>query len=81
MTHDPRYSVPFELPIVADMARNWSLSRTLDIRYPLGMLRFANDKLRATGFRFPTGVEAALEESLSGSVEGLKGNTLPQAVP
>jgi nucleoside-diphosphate-sugar epimerase len=81
MTHDPRYSVPFELPIVADMARNWSLSRTLEIRYPLGMLRFANDKLRATGFRFPTGVEAALEESLSGSVEGLKGNTLPQAVP
>lgn len=38
------------------MAKDWSLSRTLEIRYPLGMLRFANDKLCATGFRFPTGV-------------------------
>ena len=81
MTHDPRYSVPFELPIVPDMAKNWSLSRTLEIRYPLGMLRFANDKLRATSFRFPTGVEAALEQSLFGRVEGLKGYTLPQAAP
>ena len=80
-THDPRYRVPFELPIVADMAKNWSLSRTLEIRYPLGMLRFANDKLCATSFRFPTGVKAALEQSLFGRVEGLKGNTLPQAVP
>jgi hypothetical protein len=80
-THDPRYSVPFELPIVADMAKDWSLSRTLEIRYPLGMLRFANDKLCAAGFRFPTGVEAALEQSLFGRIEGLKGNTLPQAVP
>jgi nucleoside-diphosphate-sugar epimerase len=80
ITHNPRYSVPFELPIVADMAKNWSLSRTLGIRFPLGMLRFANDKLCATGFRFPTGVEAALEQSLLGRVESPKGNTLPQAV-
>ena len=81
MTHDPRYSVPFELPVVADMAKNWSLSRTLEIRYPLGMLRFANDKLCATGFRFPTGVQAALKQSLFGRAEGMKGFTLPQAAP
>ena len=73
--------MPFELPIVADMAKNWSLSRTLEMRYPLGMLRFANDKLCATGFRFPTGVKAALEQSLFGCVEGPKRSALPQAVP
>jgi nucleoside-diphosphate-sugar epimerase len=81
ITHDPRYSVPFELPLVADMAKNLSLSRTLEIRYPLGMLRFASDKLRATGFRLPTGIEAALGQSLFARAEGPKGNTLPQAVP
>ena len=63
------------------MAKDWSLSRTLEIRYPLGMLRFANDKLCATGFRFPTGVKAALEQSLFGRIEGLKRSALPQAVP
>ena len=80
MTHDPRYSVPFELPIAADMAKNWSLSRTHEIRYPMGMLRFVNDKLCATGFRLPTGVAAALEQSLLGRVEGPKGKARPQAI-
>ena len=81
MTHDPTFSVPLELPIVADMAKNWSLSRTLEIRYPLGMLRFANHKLRATGFRFPTGIDAAFKQALSVRVAGPSGNTLPLATP
>ena len=35
------------------------------IRYPLGMLRFSNAKLIATGFRFPTGVKLALEQAIA----------------
>ena len=43
------------------MAKDFIRHRTLQLRYPLGMLTISNARLRATGFRFKTGFEAALE--------------------
>jgi nucleoside-diphosphate-sugar epimerase len=65
-TRDPRFKVPFEIPVVADVAKDFIRHRTLQLRYPLGMLTISNVGLRASGFRFTTGFEAALELALAG---------------
>jgi hypothetical protein len=49
-----------EIPYVADILKQTVKHRTLTFRYPLGMLRFSNAKLRATGFELPIGMPAAL---------------------
>lgn len=59
-TQDPRYRAPMEIPYVADILKQTVKHRTLTFRYPLGMLRFSNAKLRATGFELPIGMPAAL---------------------
>ncbi len=51
---------PFELPVLPDMAKDLVRYRNLPIRYPLGMLRLSNAKLRGTGFRFPIGFDRAV---------------------
>jgi nucleoside-diphosphate-sugar epimerase len=65
ITGEPCFKAPLELPVVADMAKDFVRSPSFGIRYPLGMLRLSNAKLRATGFRFPTGFDAALELALA----------------
>jgi hypothetical protein len=54
-----------DLPIILDLAKDLVKYRNTVIRYPLGMLRFSNAKLIATGFRFPTGVKLALEQAIA----------------
>jgi hypothetical protein len=48
-----------------DLAKDLVKYRNSTIRYPLGMLTLPNSKLLATGFRFPTGINSALEEALA----------------
>lgn len=65
ITRDSCFRAPFDLPVVADMAKDFARHRVFDIRYPLGMLRISNAKLRATGFRLPIGFDAALALALA----------------
>jgi nucleoside-diphosphate-sugar epimerase len=65
ITRDPRFLAPFELPVVLDMAKDLVRYRNFEIRYPFGMLKLSNAKLRATGFRFPTGFGAAVGLALA----------------
>jgi nucleoside-diphosphate-sugar epimerase len=65
ITREPCFEGCFELPVVVDMAKDFVRFRNFEIRYPLGMLSYSNAKLRATGFRFPTGFDAALELALA----------------
>lgn len=65
ITGESCFAAPFDLPVVPDMAKDLIRYRTARIRYPLGMLKFSNAKLRATGFRFPTGFDAALDLALA----------------
>jgi nucleoside-diphosphate-sugar epimerase len=67
-TGDLRYKVKADLPIVLDLAKDLVKYRNTVIRYPVGMLTFSNAKLRATGFRFPTGIKSALQQALNRSV-------------
>jgi hypothetical protein len=78
ISRDPCFQAPFELPIVADMAKDFVRYRAFDIRYPLGMLRLSNSKLRQAGFRFPVGFDAALELVLARRRE-LIGDEKPSA--
>jgi nucleoside-diphosphate-sugar epimerase len=64
ITRDPRFVAPFELPVVLDVAKDLIRHRSFEIRYQLGMLKLSNAKLRATGFCFPTGFEAAVRLAL-----------------
>jgi nucleoside-diphosphate-sugar epimerase len=65
ITREPCFVAPFQLPVVPDMAKDFVRYRNFDIRYPLGMLRLSNAKLCGTGFRLPTGFDAALGRALS----------------
>jgi nucleoside-diphosphate-sugar epimerase len=64
VTGNPRYKLKVQLPVPLDLARYMMKYRKTVIRYPLGMLKFANEKLLATGFTFPTGMKSALEQAL-----------------
>lgn len=66
-TKDPRYKLPVHLPILADVAKD-VMKYKLPLRFPLGMLRFSNEKLRATGFEFPYGFHRVLEQVLAHEV-------------
>lgn len=52
VTADARFKVPFEVPVLADLAKDFVRYRHPQIRYPLGMLMLSNKKLRNTGFVF-----------------------------
>ena len=56
-----------------DMAKDFVRYRNFEIRFPLGMLRFSNAKLLATGFKFATGFDAAVVLALA--------RRLPNAAP
>jgi nucleoside-diphosphate-sugar epimerase len=67
-TGDPHYRMRIDLPVILDLAKDLVKYRNTTIRYPLGMLTFSNSKLLATGFRFPTGINSALEQALAQSL-------------
>ncbi|MGE0830363.1 MAG: NAD-dependent epimerase/dehydratase family protein, partial [Hyphomonadaceae bacterium] len=58
---DPRWRVPFELPLLGDTLR---YGTGLAPRHSLWRLKLSNAKLRATGFSLPTGVPAAVTLAL-----------------
>ena len=63
-TGDPRYKMRVDIPFILDLAKNVVKYHNIVMRYPLGMLMFSNDKLLATGFKFPTGFKSALSHAL-----------------
>ena len=67
-TGDPHYRMRIDLPVILDLAKDLVKYRNTTIRYPLGMLTFSSSKLLATGFRFPTGINSALEQALAQSL-------------
>jgi nucleoside-diphosphate-sugar epimerase len=64
-TGDTRFKLPFEVPLLADMAKDLLRYRNPTIRYPLGMLRISSEKLRDTGFVFPVGVNRAVNAAIA----------------
>lgn len=64
-TGDARFHVPFDLPVVLDFGKDLVRHPGWPPRYPLGMLKVSNARLRATGFHFPMGFKAALAEALA----------------
>jgi nucleoside-diphosphate-sugar epimerase len=63
-TGDPRYRCPPHAPAVADRIMNWCKYRTLEPRWPLGMVIYSNEKLLRTGYRHVLGAEAAYRAAL-----------------
>jgi hypothetical protein len=63
-TGDSRFKVSLEVPVLADIAKDLVRHRTAEIRYPLGMLKLSNRKLRESGFVFPEGVSRALDRAI-----------------
>jgi nucleoside-diphosphate-sugar epimerase len=63
-TGNPQFKISINLPIVMDFAKDFLRYRKLTIRYPLGMLEIPADKLLATGFKFPVGIDRALSEAI-----------------
>jgi nucleoside-diphosphate-sugar epimerase len=66
-TGDSRFRVPLDIPVLADMAKDFARYRKPTLRYPLGMLKLSSKKLRDTGFVFPGGVNRALDTALARS--------------
>nr|WP_294514457.1 NAD-dependent epimerase/dehydratase family protein [uncultured Rhodopila sp.] len=64
-TGNRRFRVRAHVPILPDLAKDLLKYRDTAIRYPLGMLTFSNAKLLATGFVFPVGMKAALQQALT----------------
>jgi hypothetical protein len=54
-----------EVPVLADLAKNFLHYRNPEVRYPFGMLHLSNKKLRNTGFVFPEGVNGALNVAIA----------------
>ncbi len=67
-TGDSRFTVAVEVPILADIGKDFARYRSLRLRYPLGMLKLSNRKLRDTGFVFPRGLNLALDTVLARSL-------------
>jgi nucleoside-diphosphate-sugar epimerase len=64
-TGESRFKVPIEIPVLADIAKDYLRYRNLKLRYPLGMLKLSNQKLRDTGFVFPGGINRAFDKALA----------------
>jgi nucleoside-diphosphate-sugar epimerase len=61
---DPRFRV-FQAPSLADWLHDFLRFRTLPLRNPLWRMRFSNSRLKATGYRFPFGMEKAETAALA----------------
>ena len=65
VTRDRQFKPSWHVPVLLDMAKDLARHRTHQIRYPLGMLRVSNDKLRSTDFTFPVGLRRALLDAIA----------------
>jgi nucleoside-diphosphate-sugar epimerase len=67
-TGDARFRVVFDIPVVMDFVKDFVRYRNMTIRYPLGMLELSAEKLIATGFVFPIGIDRAIRRAVCGRV-------------
>jgi nucleoside-diphosphate-sugar epimerase len=63
-TRDQRFRTMASIPLVLDLSKNVLKYGIVGLRPPFGALRFSNEKLLATGFKFPVGVKAAFMQAL-----------------
>jgi len=66
LTGNARYRCPVHAPAMIDRALNWYRYRTLDPRWPMGLVRFRTDRLMATGYRHALGANAAYRRAVLG---------------
>ena len=59
-TGDARFKVILDVPVIMDFVKDFVRYRNVTLRYPLGMLRISAEKLLATGFVFPVGIDRAI---------------------
>jgi nucleoside-diphosphate-sugar epimerase len=59
-TGDPRFRLILDVPVVADLLKDFLRYRNPGLRYPLGMLEISGEKLLNTGFVFPVGIDRAI---------------------
>ena len=64
-TGDIRFKVGTEIPVLADIAKDFIRHRNPKLRYPLGMLEFSGRKLRNAGFVFPLGMNRAIDRAVA----------------
>ncbi len=64
INRDPRYR-PIAVHWAADWLHDFLRFRTLPIRNPLWRMRFSNDRLKASGYRFRYGMEKAVDQALA----------------
>jgi nucleoside-diphosphate-sugar epimerase len=66
-TGDARFKVILDVPAVMDFLKDVVRYRNPTLRYPLGMLKISVDKLLATGFVFPVGIDRAIDRAIGKS--------------
>jgi nucleoside-diphosphate-sugar epimerase len=64
LTGDPRYRCPPRAPAIVDRLMNWYKYRTLEPRWPLGLVTYSSEKLFNTGYRHRLGIAAAYRNAL-----------------
>jgi len=62
-TGDPRFRLILDVPVVADLLKDFIRYRNPSLRYPLGMLKISGEKLLKTGFVFPVGIDHAIRRA------------------
>ncbi|KRB49287.1 nucleoside-diphosphate sugar epimerase [Rhizobium sp. Root708] len=64
VSRDSRYR-PLEVHWFADWMHDFLRFHTLPLRNPLWRMRFANDRLKASGYRFRYGMEKAVDQAIA----------------
>jgi nucleoside-diphosphate-sugar epimerase len=64
LTRDARYHCPPHAPAIVDRLMNWYKYRTLEPRWPLGLVTYSSEKLFSTGYRHSLGIAAAYRNAL-----------------
>jgi nucleoside-diphosphate-sugar epimerase len=64
LTQDPRYRCPPHAPAIVDRLMNWYKYRTLEPRWPFGLVTYSSEKLFHIGYRHSLGIAAAYQNAL-----------------
>jgi nucleoside-diphosphate-sugar epimerase len=64
VTGDKRYACPPHAPALIDLIATMLKYRSLQLRYPFGMLRYSPERLYATGYRHALGILSAQDRLL-----------------
>jgi choline dehydrogenase-like flavoprotein/nucleoside-diphosphate-sugar epimerase len=70
LTRDPRYRCPPHAPAIVERWINWYKYRTLDSRWPLGLVSYSSEKLFGTGYRHVLGASEAYRRALEKEKQG-----------